>query len=144
MKDIIIWTVINVAVNLSIVAIVAALFKKGVNLGWKEVGFSVKQMRQWRSLRPYYVMNIYYRGEAYILVISKKDYRELRKNETGKTYVYIREFPARFLNPNFEKYDFSLWEVDWHERDRKNCLKTFLFIVTVFEAIICMIAFDIK
>ncbi len=144
MKDIIIWTVINVAVNLSIVAIVAALFKKGVNLGWKEVGFSVKQMRQWRSLRPYYVMNIYYRGEAYILVISKKDYRELRKNETGKTYVYIREFPARFLNPNFEKYDFSLREVDWHERDRKNCLKTFLFIVTVFEAIICMIAFDIK
>ncbi len=59
MKDIIVWTVINIIVNSVIVAIVATLFKKGVNLGWKEVGFSVKQIRQWRSLRPYYVMNIY-------------------------------------------------------------------------------------
>ena len=58
MKDIVIWTLINVVVNLTIVAIVATLFRKGVNLGWKEVGFSVKQIRQWRSLRPYYGMNI--------------------------------------------------------------------------------------
>ena len=68
---------------------------------------------------------------------------ELRKNETGKTCVYIREFPARFLNPNFEKYDFSLQEIDWHERDRKNCLKTFVFIFIVLEAIICMMAFGV-
>ena len=144
MKDIIVWTVINIVVNLVIVAIVATLFKKGVNLGWKEVGFSVKQIRQWRSLRPYYVMNIYYKAEAYLLVISKKDYMELRKNGTGKTYVYIREFPAWFLNPNFEKYDFSLWEVDWHERDRKSCLKTFLFIFIVLEALIFMFALEVQ
>ncbi len=41
MKDIIIWTLAYVAVNLSILVIVAMLFRKGVNLGWKEVGFSV-------------------------------------------------------------------------------------------------------
>ncbi len=142
MKYIITWTVINVVVNLAIIAIVATLFRKGVNLGWKEVGFSVKRVRQWRSLRPYYIMNIYFKGEAYILAISKKDYRELRENETGRTYVYIREFPAWFLNPNFSKYDFLLQEVDWYERDRKNCLKTFLFIFLVFEALICIFVLD--
>lgn len=143
MKDIVIWTLINVVVNLTIVTIVATLFRKGVNLGWKEVGFSVKQIRQWRSLRTYYVMNIYYKGETYILPISKKDYRELRENEMGRTYVYIREFPAWFLNPNFAKYDFLLKEVDWHERDKKNCRKTFFFTIIVFEVIICVIAFGV-
>ena len=136
MKDIIIWTLINVVVNLIIIAILVALFKKGTNLGWKEVGFSVKRMRQWRSLRPYYVINIYYKGEAYILAISKKDYRELRENETGKTYVYIREFPTWFLNPNFSKYDFLLKEVDWHERDRKNCLN-YIYCIRSTHLYVC-------
>lgn len=95
-KDIIIWTLANVAVNLSILVIVAMLFRKGVNLGWKEVGFSVRQLRQRRSLRPYYVMHIYYKGEAYLLVISKRDYTELRKNETGKAYVYVGDFHPGF------------------------------------------------
>lgn len=142
MKDIIIWTLANVAVNLSILVIVAMLFRKGVNLGWKEVGFSVRQLRQRRSLRPYYVMHIYYEGEAYLLVISKRDYTELRKNETGKTYVYVREFPSRFLNPDFEKYDFSLRKVDWHKRDRKKCLKSSLYMFVMLEAIMWMITLE--
>lgn len=88
-------------------------------------------------------MHIYYEGEAYLLVISKRDYTELRKNEMGKTYVYVREFPSRFLNPNFEKYDFSLREVDWHKRDRKSSLKSYLYMFVMLEAIIGMIALEV-
>nr|WP_296437994.1 hypothetical protein [uncultured Acetatifactor sp.] len=144
MKSIIIWTLINLASNLIIVEIEAILFRKSVNRGWKEVGFSLDQIRNRHGLRPYYIMHIYYGGDVYPMVIKKKDYAELRKNKTGKAYVYVREYPAWFMNPNFNKYDFSLQEVDWHERDRINCLKAFLYIFIVFEAIICMIAFEVE
>lgn len=143
MKGIIIWTLINLAVDLSMVALEAILFRKGVNQGWKEAGFSLNQIRNRRGLRPYYIMHIYYGENVYPIVIKDKDYAELRKNKTGRASVYVREFPAWFLNPNLSRYDFSLQEVDWHERDRKNCLKTFLYIFIVFEAIICMIAFEV-
>ena len=73
----------------------------------------------------------------------KRDYTELRKNEMGKTYVYVREFPSRFLNPNFEKYDFSLREVDWYKRDRKSSLKSSLYMFVMLEAIIWMIALEV-
>lgn len=140
MKGIIIWTLINLAVNLSIIVVEAILFRKGINQGWKEVGFSLNQIRNRRSLRPYYVMHIYYGGDVYPMVIRKKDYAELRKDKTGKAFVYVREFPSWFLNPNFSKYDFSLQEVDWHERDRRKCLWSFFYTFIALEAIILMIA----
>ncbi len=46
------------------------------------------------------------------------------------------------MNPDFEKYDFSLGEVDWHKRDRKKCLKSSLYMFVMLEAIIWMIALE--
>lgn len=143
MKSIIIWTLINLVFSLTIVAIEAILFKKGVNRGWKEVGFSLDQIRNRHGLRPYYIIKIYYGGDVYPMVIKNKDYAELRKNKTGKTFVYVREYPAWFLNPNFNKYDFSLQEVDWHERDRGKRPWSFFYIFIVLEAIIIMIALQL-
>lgn len=76
------------------------------------------------------------------MVITEKEYTGLCMNSTGEIYVYVRQFPNQFLNPGFEKYEFSFQELDWHERDVKRCFKAFLFMLITFEAIICMIAME--
>ncbi len=76
-------------------------------------------------------------------LIKNKDYAELRKNKTRKTFVYVSEYPAWFMNPNFNKYDFSLQEEDWHERDRGKRPWSFLYIFIALEAIIIMITLQL-
>lgn len=146
MKEIILWTVINMAINLTILCITAISFSKATNLGWQEIGFSVRRVRRRRrrlGFQSYiYCMDIFYQEAAYLMVITKKEYAELLMNPTGHTMAYVREFPNRFLNPDLEKYVFSLQELDWGKKDRRRCLKAFVTMFIAMEAIICMIVFE--
>lgn len=144
LKGIIPWTVANVAVSLSVMLLMLYLYSKAVTQGWQRIGFSVCRMKMRRGIRRcIYGMNIFYDGQAFFKVITKEEYTELCVNKTGKVYAYIRKFPNRFLNPDFEKYEFSLQELDWHERDKKRCFGGFLFMLIAIESVICMIALEL-
>lgn len=144
MKGIILWTVANMVVSLSVMLIMLYLYSKVAILGWREIGFSVCRMKMRRGIhRCIYGMNIFYNGQAFFKAITKKEYTELCMNKTGKVYAYTREFPNRFLNPDFEKYEFSLQKLDWHERDKKRCFGGFLFMLIAIESVICMIALEL-
>ena len=143
MQGIILWTVANVAVSLSVMLLMLYLYSKAVNLGWQQIGFSVCQMKMRRGIRCHiYGINIFYGGQAYFKVITKKEYTGLCINRTGKVYAYVREFPNRLLNPDFEKYEFLPQELDWHERDKKRGFGCFIFMLMALESIICMIALE--
>ena len=60
-------------------------------------------------------MRNYYRGTTYFMRVKREEYARLRTNRIGKLMTYIREFPAWYLNPDFEKFEFSLREVDWEK-----------------------------
>lgn len=143
MQGIILWTAANAAVSLSVMLLMLYLYSKAANLGRQQIGFSVCQMKMRRGIhRHIYGINIFYGGKSYFKVITKKEYTELCMNRTGKVYAYVREFPNRLLNPDFEKYEFSLQELDWHERDKKRCFGCFIFMLIALESVICMIALE--
>lgn len=143
MKGIILWTAANVAVSLSVLFLMLYLYSKAANLGWQQISFSVCRIKMRRGIwRCIYGINIFYCGGAYFKGITKKEYMELCLNRTGKMYAYVREFSKWYLNPDFEKFEFSLRELDWHERDKKRCFGCFLFMLIIWESIICMIALE--
>ena len=128
MQGIILWTVANVVISLSVMLLMLYLYSKAVNLGWQQIGFSLCRMKIRCGIRRHiYGINIFYGGQAYFKVITKNEYTELCKNRTGKVYAYVREFPNQLLNPDFEKYEFLLQKLDWHERDKKRCFWKFHF-----------------
>lgn len=141
MKGIILWTVANVAVSLSVMRLMLYSYSKAINLGWQQIGFSLCRMKMRRGIRRrIYGINIFYGGQTYFKGITKKEYTELCMNRAGKVYAYVREFPNRLLNLDLEKFEFSLQELDWHERDKKRCFGCFIFMLITLESIICMIA----
>lgn len=77
------------------------------------------------------------------MVISREDYQELSQNQQGSLMVYTREFRKRYLNPDFEKYEFSLREVDWNDRDKRKCLKSVISSFIIIECWICMLVFQL-
>lgn len=50
---IIIWTVVNVALSLSVMFIMIYLYGKSVNLGWKKISFSLNGIKMSHSIRSY-------------------------------------------------------------------------------------------
>lgn len=116
MTGIMIWTVANVVFSLSVMFIMIYLYGKAVDQGWQKTSFSLSRIKMRRGIRRcMYGITICYGGKACF---------------------------NQFLNPDFEKYEFSFQELDWHERDKKRCFKTFLFMLITFESILCMIAFE--
>lgn len=146
MKGIVIWTLINMAESLSVAFNMMALCRKAVSLGWQETGFSLSliKLRRGRIFDPYlYGVNFYYGGAAYFMVVKKEEYARLLTNRTGKLMAYVREFPAWYLNPNFEKCEFSLHEVDWWKRDRKKCIGGGIYMFIALEALTVMMALQL-
>lgn len=145
MKLLITGTVLNLCVNLLLLCVVWRLYRRSRNLGRQQVLFKAGQIRARgrfrRMTRPYlYRIDISYNGSTQSVLATKEEYEELLRNRTGSAMVYVREFPARFLNPDFEKYEFSFQETDWRRRDKSRCLKGFLAVFVPLELIIFMIA----
>lgn len=145
MKLLIIGTALNLCVNLLLLAAVWRLYRKSVDLGWQQVLFKAEKIRARghfrRMTRPYlYRIAVSYRGSTRSVLATEKEYEKLLQNRTGSARVCVREFPSRFLNPDFEKYEFSFQETDWRRRDKIRCLKGFLAIFIPVELIVVMIA----
>lgn len=139
----VVWTLINLLVNLFLCLILMGMYKQHESLGWQKIRFGVRTYRLHRRRRNIYIMDIHFRGSEYMRAISKEDYIELSRNQEGSIMVYVREFRKRYLNPDFEKYEFSLQEVDWNKKDRRKCIKNLIASFTVFEFLIYIIIFQV-
>lgn len=145
MKLLITGTALNLCVNLLLLYVAWRLYRKSEDLGWQTVLFKAEKIRVRghfrRMTRPYlYRIVISYRGCTQSVLAAEEDYERLLQNRTGSARVCVREFPSRFLNPDFEKYEFSFRETDWRRRDKIRCLKGFLAIFIPVELIVIMIA----
>ena len=70
--------------------------------------------------------------------MTKEEYEALLGRQ--RRLFYVREFPNRLLNPDFEKYEFSLQETDWSRGDNRRCRKGFLTVFLSLEVILSLIA----
>lgn len=136
-------TLVNLLASLLFHLIILGMYKQHESLGWQKIGFRVRTYRLHRRRSNIYIMDIYFRGSEYMRTISREDYIELSRSEEGSMMAYVREFRKRYLNPDFQKYEFSLKEVDWHTNDRKKCLKSLIFMFTVFEILIFIMVFQV-
>ena len=145
MKLFLTGTGVNLFFNLFLLCIVRLLYGQSRNLGWQKAEFRAERIkvRRYRRRRrtPYiYRADIVFRGGRYMLSVTTEAYEALCGNRTGSGMFYVREFPVRFLNPDFEKYEFSLGETDWSREDRRKCRKGFLAVFVPLELMLCILA----
>lgn len=136
-------TLINLLANLLLYFILLGMYRQHESLGWQKIRFRVRTYRLHRRRRNIYIMDIYFRGSEYMRTISKEEYIELSRNQEGSIMAYVREFRKIYLNPDFEKYEFSLQEIDWNQKDRSKCLKSLIASFMVFEFLICIMIFQV-
>ncbi len=143
MKLLITGTAINLLFNLLLFAWEKKLYSQAVNLGWQQADFQAEQIqvqgRRRRRTMPYlYGVRICFRGGCYFFRVTKEEYEALLGRQ--RRLFYVREFPNRLLNPDFEKYEFSLQETDWSRGDNRRCRKGFLTVFLSLEVILSLIA----
>lgn len=136
-------TAVNLGVNMLLYFIMLWMYRQYRSLGWQEVGYKVGKRRMHRSWRIVYFMQIYFRGSKYIMTVSRREYEELYGIMSDSTMVYVREFREKYLNPDLEKYEFSLHKVDWDERDKRKGRGCLYGMSLIFEILICILVFQV-
>ena len=102
-----------------------------------------RKTRGRKSMFKDYVFFLYgrYNNTNVELVLSSQEYADLKDKDS--VYVYIREYKHKWMNPNFSKYDISIAEPDWDEKDKKSVIKGVSIFVLLFEFVFLCVYFGI-
>lgn len=141
-------TMVNLGANLLLWRMSLLLYGRSKDLGRQKAAFTAERIRvreRWRKLKtPWlYRVEIRFRGCRQILMVTEAEYEALLHHPTGETFLYVREFASRLLNPDLEKYAFSLKDPDWEQQDRRRCRICFLLLAAFLEALLAMIALGV-
>ena len=123
------------------------LYGRAVDIGRQEISYQViaRRTHGLGTILKRYVYILYgkCRGKDVETVLTEEEYQRLKGGSGSTTYVYVRQYPSKWLNPRFSEYDISVSEPDWKERDRKSVFKGFLFLLIVTEFILFCIYYEL-
>ena len=136
----------NLLLSAAVSAMVYGMSRHFRNLGKKQVPFRaerIKRKGKGKALQPYlYRVHVRFKDSDFCQLVTEEEYRDKCGIPDGNLEVYIREFSHVLCSPDWQKYEFSLTETDWHYRDWNRCSRLFVFIFAVWEILILLLAFQ--
>lgn len=139
MIGIIIFSIFNLLFCIILHVVLYNISQNYTDLGKQKVKFELNVISLKRSL--VYTMTILYDNQYILQTISKEIYENLLDFEY--TTVYIRKYNSKF-HLHGAKYEFRLYETDWHTFDKKTMIKSFYFMFIILEFLIIVIGLQLE